>query len=326
MGDLLVRAVAQDGQFRALAAEASGVVAEACRRHGTWPVASAALGRALVGAALLGAGLKGRETVTLRIHGDGPLGAILAEGDGEGHVRGYVTNPHVDLPLRDGKLDVGAAVGRNGFLFVTRDLGLKEPYTGSSPLVSGEIAEDLTHYLWTSEQQPAAVALGVLVNPDGSIAAAGGYMLQLLPAASDEERDRLESNLRELGAVSRAIAAGLGARDLLDRILAGLPYRVLDAYPLRFRCTCSRERAAAVLSGLGPEEVGDMIRRDGFAELRCAFCGSVYRFNGNELAALAEAGCQDMDGLEPDRRDPGRPLPDPPGPDSTGPGTPGAGG
>lgn len=288
MSDLLVRAIAGDGLIRVLAAEATGLVSEACRRHDTWPVASAALGRALVGAALLGAGLKGRETVTLRIHGDGPLGAILAEADGEGHVRGYVTHPHVDLPLKSGKLDVGAAVGRTGLLYVTRDLGLKEMYTGSAPLVSGEIAEDLTHYLWTSEQQPAAVALGVLVNPDGGVAAAGGYLMQLLPTAAEEERQRLEANLRELGAVSRAIAAGLGPHQMLERLLAGFAYHVLDEQPLEFRCRCSRERAAGVLASLGRAELEAMLAEEGQAELRCEFCAAVYRFGRDELAAVLE--------------------------------------
>lgn len=290
MADYLVRAMGLGGNVRVLAATTTDLVEEARRRHDTWPVCTAALGRTLTAAALLGAGLKGRETVTLRVHGDGPAGHIIAEAGGDGSVRGYVQNPHVDLPLNAvGKLDVGAAVGRSGYLYVTRDLGLKEMYTGTAPLVSGEIGEDVTHYLWVSEQTPSAVGLGVLVGPDGAVRAAGGYMIQLLPATGDADRARLEENVRALGAVSRAVEAGVTPEGMVAQLLAGFDYSILGRQDLRFACRCSRQRASAILAGLGAEELRSMLA-EGRAELRCEFCGETYRFDAAELAALlAEA-------------------------------------
>ncbi|MCG0238327.1 MAG: Hsp33 family molecular chaperone HslO [Firmicutes bacterium] len=293
MADYLVRALSEDGLIRLLAAVTTETVEEARRRHDTWPVATAALGRALTAAALLGANLKGRETLVLRIAGGGPLGTITAETDGEGNLRGYVHHPHVDLPLSaQGKLDVGAAVGRQGQLVVIRDMGLKEPYVGSAPLVSGEIAEDLTRYLWTSEQTPSAVALGVLVAPDGRVQAAGGYLLQLMPATREEHREQLEENIRNLGAVSAAIDAGMSPEEMAGRVLAGFAYRILDKQPLRFRCRCSRERVAGVLVSLGADELRRMEQEDGGAEVTCEFCGERYHFTGAELAALREEAAQ----------------------------------
>ncbi|MFO7173412.1 MAG: Hsp33 family molecular chaperone HslO [Bacillota bacterium] len=296
MADYLVRALSEDGLIRLLAAVTTETVEEARRRHDTWPVATAALGRALTAAALLGANLKGRETLALRIAGGGPLGTITAETDGEGNLRGYVHHPHVDLPLNaQGKLDVGAAVGRQGQLVVIRDMGLKEPYVGSAPLVSGEIAEDLTRYLWTSEQTPSAVALGVLVAPEGRVQAAGGYLLQLMPATREEHREQLEENIRNLGAVSSAIDAGMSPEEMAARVLAGFAYRILDKQPLRFRCRCSRERVAGVLVSLGAEELRRMEEEDGGAEVTCEFCGERYHFTGAELAALREEAARPPD-------------------------------
>lgn len=290
MADYLVRATAAGGNARFLAAVTTALVAEAVRRHGTWPVVSAALGRALTGAALLGAGLKGRESVTLRIDGGGPIGGLIAEADGEGNVRGYARNPRVDLALNaEGKLDVGAAVGREGFVHVTRDMGLKEMYTGTSPLVSGEIAEDLTHYLWRSEQTPSAVALGVLVEAGGGVRAAGGYLLQLLPGADAEVRAHLEANLQALGAVSLAVDAGSTPEALMATALRGMDHKLLDRQELRFRCRCSRSRAEAILLSLGAAELGRLLAEDGGAELRCEFCAAVYPFDAGELAALLAA-------------------------------------
>lgn len=290
MQDHLIRATGAGGHIRAVVAVTTRLVEEARRRHQTTPTATAALGRALTGAAVLGANLKGNDSITLRIHGDGPLGAVFADVNAAGHLRGYVQNPQVDLaPNAQGKLDVGGAVGRNGHLFVTRDLGLKEMYTGTAPLVSGEIAEDLTHYLWTSEQTPSAVALGVLVDTDLSVRACGGYLLQVMPAAGEEERERIEQNLRALGAVSRAVDAGLSPEEMLERALAGVDYRVLDRQPLEFRCRCSRGRAAGVLVSLGASELEQMIREQGEAEMRCEFCAEVYHFDAAELREILRA-------------------------------------
>lgn len=287
MQDQLVRATGAGGHIRAVAAVTTQLVEEARRRHQTSPTATAALGRAMTGAALLGANLKGKDIITLRIHGDGPLGGIVVDADANGHLRGYVKHPRADLELNAvGKLDVGGAVGRNGFLYVTRDLGLKEMYTGTAPLVTGEIGDDITHYLWTSEQTPSAVALGVLIETDLSVKAAGGYLLQVMPAAGEEERARIEQNLRSLGAVSAAVNAGMDAAELLARALEGLDYHLLDRQPLTFQCRCSRDRAADILVSLGQAELESMVREHGEAEMRCEFCAEVYRFNRAELEEI----------------------------------------
>jgi len=274
-----------------LAVRTSRTVEEARLRHETTPVATAALGRALTAAALLGALLKGKETVTLRIIGDGPLGGVIADADAEGNVRGYVKNPRVDLPLKEAsKLDVGAAIGRRGFLHVTRDLGLKEPYTGSCPLVSGEIAEDLARYFAHSEQIPSACALGVRVNREG-VVAAGGLLVQVLPGTEDlEDKARmLEENLKGLGAVSSLIEEGASPEDLVAMATRGVPTRILGAQEVRFRCRCSRERIEEVLVSLPPEQLAELLStREGSSESLieacCHFCRERYRFRPEELA------------------------------------------
>lgn len=283
MSDYLVRATAGEGRIRAIAATTTAMVGEAQRRHDCYPTATAALGRALTAAALLAATMKEEESVILRINGDGPLGSIVTEGDSAGRVRGYVKEPHIDLDLNAaGKLDVAGAVGR-GYIHVTRDMGLKEMYTGTAELVSGEIAEDLTHYLARSEQTPSAVALGVLVNPDGSVRAAGGYLLQLLPGASEAEGEQLERNLRALGAVTRAVDAGMDADALLDAVLAGMEHHVLGRQALRFQCRCSQERALEIIASLGHAQVSELLTEDHGAELTCQFCRSVYRLTEDDL-------------------------------------------
>ncbi|HEY8552367.1 MAG TPA: Hsp33 family molecular chaperone HslO [Thermaerobacter sp.] len=286
-GDYLVRAVAGDGRVRAFACRTTNLVEEARRRHDTWPTATAALGRVLTGTALLAAQLKDDASVTVRVTGSGPLGVILAVGETDGSVRGYVRNPHVDLPLRpDGKLDVGGAVGLPGFLHVTRDLGLGTPYTGSVPLVSGEIGDDLTAFLVRSDQTPSVVGVGVLVNPAGEVRAAGGFMLQLLPGHPDDWVQRLEDNIRQLQGISRLIDAGLTPEAMVERGLEGLAPRILDRQPLAFRCRCDRQRVERALLSLGPDQLEAMLREDGGAELRCHFCGTVYRVSADELDAL----------------------------------------
>jgi len=286
-GDYLVRAIAGDGLIRALACRTTGVVEEARRRHDTWPTATAALGRVLTATALLAAQLKDGASVTVRVTGSGPLGAIVATGEPNGDVRGYVRNPHVDLPLRaDGKLDVGGAVGLPGFLHVTRDLGLGHPYTGSVPLVSGEIGDDLTAFLARSDQTPAVVALGVLVGPGGGVRAAGGFVLQLLPGYEERWAERLEANIQHLGGISRRIEAGMTPEEMVWQGLAGFSPHILDRQPVRFRCQCTRERVERALVSLGPGELAAMLREDGGAEVRCQFCGRTYRLDGADLARL----------------------------------------
>lgn len=286
MADYLVRATVKDGAIRAFACTTTHLCDEARRRHATAPTATAALGRTLTGVALLGATLKDRQSLTIRVVGDGPLGGIVADGDEQGRVRGYVQRPDVDLELVGGKLDVGGAVGRTGHLHVTRDYGLKEMYTGTSELVSGEIAEDLTDYLTRSEQVPSAVSLGVLVNPEGSVRAAGGFMLQLLPGASDAEAAILEENLQAMGAVSRAIDAGETPEGILAAMLDGFAYTILGQQELRFACRCSEQRALDMLATLSAADLEEMLREDGGAEMVCHFCGEVYRLGEAALVGL----------------------------------------
>jgi len=283
--DYLVRATAEDGRILALVARSTKLVEEARRLHNTSPTATAALGRVLTAAALMGATLKERQSLTLRVVGDGPLGAIVATAR-DGAVRGYVSEPQVYLPLdAAGKLDVGAAVGK-GILYVTKDLGLREPYNGSVPLVSGEIGKDLAYYFTASEQTPSAVALGVLVGPTGAVKAAGGYLLQLLPGADEEMAARLEGNVRATGPVSRLVARAFSPEDILATLLEGFDVQIHERQFFRFACDCSRERLREILLALGPEELEQLLAEQGGAEATCAFCNQVYRFSAEELAEL----------------------------------------
>jgi len=287
MADYLVRAIGAEGNVRAFAAVTTALVDEARRRHDTWPTATAALGRALTATALLGATLKDPdESITLRVAGDGPLQGIICDADEQGQVRGYVNQPHVDLDrTSQGKLNVGGAVG-SGMLHVTRQLALQGIYTGSAELVSGEIGEDLAYYLTRSEQTPSAVGLGVRVDPDGSVVAAGGYMLQLLPATPDADRDRLEENLAKLGSVSLAVERGMTPEEILAAVLEGIDYEVLERRDLHFACRCSRERALGAIALLDDADLAALVEEDHGAELTCHFCNEVYRFTEEEIRAV----------------------------------------
>lgn len=286
MADTLVRAIAAGGNVRAFAAVTTALVDEGRRRHDTWPTTTAALGRTLTAAALMGATLKDpKESLTIRIAGDGPIGGILCDSDEQGQVRGYVTNPHVDLDPKNGKFDVAGAVG-GGYLHITRQLALEGTYTGTAEIVSGEIAEDVAYYLTKSEQTPSAVSLGVRVGPDGHVVAAGGYLIQLMPATSEEERERLEVNIAAMGAVSLAVEQGMTPEQILASILAGMDYQVLERRDLHFACKCSRDRALSALATLEADDLEAMIREDGGAELNCHFCGEVYHFEADELRRI----------------------------------------
>ncbi|HVB09315.1 MAG TPA: Hsp33 family molecular chaperone HslO [Bacillota bacterium] len=288
--DTAVRAVAGGGSILALAARTTELSEEARGRHGAWPTAAAALGRALTGAALLGMSLKEEgSSLTLRILGNGPIGGLIAEARYGGTVRGYARNPFVHLPVRaDGKLDVGGAVGSKGVLHVTRDLGVQQPYTGSYPLVSGEIGEDLTSYLGRAEQIPSLVSLGVLVGTDGRVRSSGGLIIQLLPGAEDVDALRLEENVRRLGPVSRAVDDGAAPADLISAALSDMEPKMLSEEPLRFHCGCSRGRVRDVLVSLGPGELRAMLEEDGGAEAVCHFCGEKYRFDGGDLTEMLD--------------------------------------
>ena len=287
----LVRVVAADGQLRAVSVITTPVVEEARRRHGLWPTASAAVGRLMTAAVLLASSLKDDERVMLQIVGDGPLRHVVAEATARLQVRAYAAEPHVHLPLNGlGKLDVAKAVGK-GTLHVIRDLGLKEPYRGAVPLVSGEIAEDVAYYLARSEQTPSSVALGVLVSPDYSIRAAGGFLVMPLPGASPELIDELERRLKEAPPVSRRIdelGPDAGPLALIEPLIADMGYRVLDEAPVEFHCPCSRSRFEAGLVALGPEELRSLAAEQDPVELRCRFCNRRYLFPARRIRELAD--------------------------------------
>jgi len=296
----VVRGLAGDGAFRVLAAETTDVVEEARRRHGLSPTATAALGRALTGAALLAFLLSKtpRERVTLKIEGEGPLGHLVAEAGVDGRVRGYVGHPEADVPLSEkGKLDVGRLIGP-GELRVMRSLPNGEIYDSSVPLVSGEIAEDLAHYLLKSEQIPSAVLLGVRVSPEGPVEAAGGMVVQVLPGAPEEAIARLEENLKGLPGFS-ALLKEKGLLGAVREVLKGLGFEPTDlgeGIPIRFACRCDREKARDSLRFFGPEELREMAEEGG-AEVVCRWCGEVYRLSPEELRALiAGAGREGREG------------------------------
>lgn len=284
MGDYLVKATAFSGAVRAYAARTTDLVEEARRRQDTWPTASAALGRTLTISVMMGAMLKGDDTLTVKVEGDGPLGAIVTDANSRGEVRGYVTNPHTNLaPNAQGKLDVSGAVGA-GSLSIVKDLGLKDYFTGSVPIVSGEISEDFTYYFATSEQTPSAVGAGVLVNPDNTILASGGFIVQVMPGATDEVIDALEKNIADFPPISKLVEEGYTPEQLLNRLFGqdNKP-NLLEELPLSFTCQCSRERVETTLISLGGEEIESMIEEDKGAEVTCHFCSETYEFSEDDL-------------------------------------------
>ena len=283
MSDKLVKAITKG--VRVYAAVTTDLVNEAIRRHDCYPVAAAALGRTMTGALLLAANLKNKEALTVNIRGDGPLKNITADAVPEGFVRGYVADPHVDLPLNDkGKLDVGGGVGQ-GLATVTRFTGLREPMRGSSEIVTGEIAEDLTNYLYVSEQTPSSIGLGVLVDTDFSAKAAGGFMIQPMPDADEEIISKLEANLQKLRPVTTMIDEGKDAKEIILEIMSGFDMEFLTTTDLAFKCQCSKERLEDVLLNLNHDDMESLIA-DGQAEVCCHFCGEKYHFTKEELQHL----------------------------------------
>ena len=287
MSDYLVRIITRSGNFRAFACVTTDLVNEACRRHGALPTAAAALGRALTGGALFGALLKTGQRVALRFEGNGPLKKIIVEAESNGAVSGYVGAPAADLPDRNGRLDVAGALGRAGFLSVTKDLGMKEPYRGMVQLVSSEIAEDLAYYLTTSEQIPSAVGLGVLMGAEG-ITAAGGFLVQAIPPQDDAVTDLLMERIGNLPGVSESLAGGMTPEGLLAQLFDGIPYDTLEKRALAFSCSCSREKVERALISLGTEELRQLLEEQGEAAVTCEFCRESYPFGRDDLEALRD--------------------------------------
>ena len=288
MSDCLVRAISKDGMVKAVAVSTRELTERARQIHKTLPVATAALGRTLAAASMMGNALKSDgSSLTLQIKGDGPLGKILAVSDNEGNVRGTVDNPAVDIPLRgDGKLDVGSAVGMGGTLTVIRDLNMKEPYVGSVGLLGGEIAEDLAAYFVESEQIPTACGLGVLVDRDQSVSVAGGYLIQLLPGATEDVITMVEGGIYAAGPVTELLKEDDDPESLLRRVMSDFELDILETTPIEYRCYCSRERMERALISLGAEELRQLIDEQGDAELTCRFCDNVQKFTKEQLEMM----------------------------------------
>jgi molecular chaperone Hsp33 len=287
MSDYLVKALAYDGQVRAYAVRTTATIGEAQRRHQTWPTASAALGRAMTAGVMMGAMLKGDSKLTIKIEGGGPIGTILVDSNAKGEVRGYVSNPQVHFELNQyGKLDVARAVGTAGTLTVVKDLGLRDYFTGQVPIVSGELGEDFTYYFASSEQTPSSVGVGVLVNPDNTILAAGGFILQLMPGTDEKTIDEIEKRLKSIPPVSKMVEKGLTPEEILYELLGKEHVKILETLPVAFVCHCSKERIADAIISLGAKEIQEMIEEEGHAEASCHFCNETYHFTKEELEEL----------------------------------------
>ena len=288
MADRIVRAISTDGMVQAAAICSRDLTERARQIHKTLPVATAALGRALAAASMMGNALKSDgASLTLQFKGGGPLGTVLAVSDNEGCVRGYVTNPHTDLPLRpDGKLDVGGAVGHDGTLTVIKDLHMKEPYVGTIDLLGGEIAEDVAGYFVESEQIPTACALGVLVDRDQSVKSAGGYLIQLMPGAGEDTIAKVEGGVMAAGPVSAILEQNDDPEALLRTVMSDFDLKILETCPVSYKCYCSRQRVERALISLGKSELGQMLAEQGGCQLTCQFCDAVYDFSADDLRAL----------------------------------------
>lgn len=287
MEDYIVRATADDNQLRAFAIYSKNLVEEARQRHNTSPVATAALGRMLSAAAMMGIMMKGEDDLlTIKLEGDGPLGGVMVTADSKAGVKGYVGNPDVLLPPNSqGKLDVGGAVGK-GMLTVIKDIGMKEPYSGSCQIVSGEIAEDLTYYFASSEQVPSAVALGVLMEHDNTVKQAGGLIIQVMPFAEDSLIDRLEEKINNMSSITSMLDKGMTPEDILNEVLGEFGLDINEKTPAAFRCSCSKERVEKALISIGKKELQEMIDEGNTIELKCHFCNTAYNFTVDELKKI----------------------------------------
>lgn len=281
MKDILTKGTAEGVRIYALCT--TNLVQEAATRHHTSHLASAALGRAMNGALLLAATMKDNERIALRLKGDGPIGEVVADAEGT-HVRGYVGDPDVFLPLKNGKLDVGGAIGA-GNIIVTRYLQNAEPFTGYAELVDGEIASDLTNYLYTSEQTPSSVALGVLVNKEGQVIASGGYFIQAMPGCAEETLAQLEENISLTPYVTQLLELGYTPEKMIETIARGLDVTIQESIELSYKCRCSREKILGALATLGQEDISAM-SQDKETEVHCQFCNETYKFSGEEIARL----------------------------------------
>lgn len=286
MADYIVRATAANTQIRAFAASTTELVEQARRHHNTSPVATAALGRLLTGGVMMGSMMKNpTDVLTLQVQCGGPIGGLTVTADSQGGVKGYVNNPDVMLPAKNGKLDVGGALGP-GFLNVIKDMGLKEPYSGQTILQTGEIAEDLTYYFATSEQVPSSVGLGVLMEKDNTVRCAGGFIVQVMPFIEDEVLDRLEKNIQNIQSVTAMLDNGHTPEEMLEQVLEGLNVEVVDTLPAQFSCNCSKERIEKAIISIGKKDIQSMIDDGEDIEVKCHFCNTAYNYTVDELKEL----------------------------------------
>ena len=286
MTEYIVRAAAANTQIRAFAAVTTELVEEARQRHGTSPVATAALGRLLTGGVMMGSMMKNEEDMlTIQIKCSGQIGGLTVTADSRGHVKGYVYNPDVMLPPKNGKLDVGGALGQ-GVLTVIKDMGLKEPYSGQTILQTGEIAEDLTYYFATSEQVPSSVGLGVLMEKDNTVRCAGGFIVQVMPFIEDKVLEKLEQNIRKIQSVTSMLDNGHTPEEMLGQVLEGLDLEITDTLPAEFYCNCSKERIEKAIISVGRREIQSMIDDGREIEVKCHFCNTAYKYSVDELKEL----------------------------------------
>mgnify|MGYP001044847942 CR=1 FL=1 len=286
MGDYIVRATAAGGQVRAFAATTKGLVEEAKERHNMSPIATVALGRLLTGGAMMGAMMKNdADILTVQIKGNGPIGSMTVTANPKGEVKGFVGNPQVMLPLKDGRLDIADAVGI-GVLSVIKDIGLKEPYVGDTILITSEIADDLTYYFATSEQVPSSVGLGVLMEKDNTVKQAGGFIIQLMPFTEEAVIGQLEKNLAEFSTVTKVLDEGKTPEEMLQMLLAGMDPVITEQSPCEFRCDCSKHRVEKAIISIGKKDIQDMIDDGQEIEVNCHFCNTAYKFSVEELKGL----------------------------------------
>lgn len=291
MKDKLIRATAKDGQVRILAAITTELVNEATTTHKCMPTASAALGRMLTGGVLMGAMLKNdTDSLTIQIDGGGEAKGITVTAHQDGSVKGYIGNPEVDLPLNEkGKLDVGGAIGKNGYLKVIKDMGLKEPYIGQVPVYTGEIGDDIAYYFTVSEQTPSAVALGVLVDTDLSIKASGGFIIQMMPGASEFLADIITYRLEEIPSITSMIDKGMTIEEILEFVFEDMDLKIYDSLIPEYKCDCSRERIERVLMSIGKNDLKEIYDDGKTEEIVCHFCNKAYEFNTQDIKEILDA-------------------------------------
>ena len=286
MADYIVRATAGNAQIRAFAASTTEMVETARKAHNTSPVATAALGRLLTGGVMMGSMMKNdSDMLTLQIKGSGAIGGITVTADSKGNAKGYVNNPDVILPAKNGKLDVGGAIGA-GFLTVIKDMGLKEPYSGQTVLQTGEIAEDITYYFATSEQVPSSVGLGVLMEKNNTVRCAGGFIVQVMPFIDEEVLSKLEENINKIQSVTSMLDNGHTPEEMLSQVLDGLDMQIVDTIPASFYCNCSKERIEKAIISIGKKDIQSMIDDGEDIEVKCHFCNTAYKYTVNELKEL----------------------------------------